>query len=514
MSKGKKPEIIDNADDKTGDKGAETPPESTENQALEGETTPTETDAGTGLKEEAAASDTPEDAPDADSETSETVADDSPEAAHEHETSGNDPTDVDIDQAHSDAETTEPVAEDSAHQSHDDAAPAASADAEVEQHGSSFASTALMLLVGALVVAGLTLWAAPKLAPHLPSGIAQYLNPVPNSTQEEIAALQARMSDLDAQSAAVEGLTERLAALEASATDGVAFEEALTAAAEARQTAEAAASDASALRDSQAQIAAQVEGMQGELRALTEALSGEEEGSAVPAELQAALKALQSRVDDLSDATSTFASRDEVQGAIGVIETQIADVAAATEAAKLTGSEALTEAEQAVRGAALRGAAATLASRVNGGLPFAGALAELEELSGTTAPDALSDPAAAGLADVAALKAGFPAAARAAIDADRQAGAEGGAGAKIAAWFGSQVSSRPTVETEGEGVGAILSRVEARLNDGALPEALSEAESLPPHAQDAMAGWLSQLGARVEAEAALSDYIAAAGGAG
>lgn len=515
MSKGKKPEIIETEDDKTGGNGAETPSETAESQVGEGEQGPVEADAGTEIEGEAAASDTPEDAPATGEETPDGALDDSPETASDgaqSEATGDELAASEADPDDTEAEIADQAPDQDTHHDQAEAAPAP-ADAEVEHHGSSFASTALMLLVGALVVIGLTLWAAPKLAPHLPAGIAQYLNPVPNSTQDDIATLQTRVAELDAQGSSLEGLAERLGALEAAGTDTNALEEALAAAAQAQQAAEVASGEAQALRDRQGQIATQLDALEGELRALTEALSGDGEGSAVPAELQAALKAMQSRVDTLSDAAAGFATRDEVEGAIGTIEAQIAEVAAEAEAAKLTGSDALGEAEQALRGAALRGAAAALVSRVNGGLPYAGALTELEELSGAVAPDALRGPAAAGLGDQAQLSAGLPAAARAAIDAEREADAGEGAASQIAAWLGTQVSSRPTVETEGESVGAILSRVEARLSEGALPDALAEAQALPQHAQDAMADWLSQLEARVGAEAALSDYIAATGGA-
>ena len=430
--------------------------------------------------------------------------------------------------------------------------------AVAESSGSSFASTALMLLVLILVVAGLTLWGAPKLAPYLPGSVAQYLNPIPNTTKADIAELQSRLDiaegkisegpDTSALEAEIATLSARIVTLE-----GLNAAETAELAATAQQTAEAAtaateanAAEAEGLAGQISELGGQIDqvggtvaGLEGELRALTAALAGQADDPddvPVSVELKAAMQALQARVDTLAAATAvlpdlldqddaaTFATKDDlgaaaddlaagIDAAKAELSGQIAEVAAVAEAANAAGSDALDQAQTAVKGAAIRGAAATLVSRITGGLPYAGALAELEELSGVAAPEELNAAAEDGLADAGDLAAGFPDVARAAIEADRKATAGDTAGDQVASWFASQISSRPTVATEGEGTAAVLSRVEASLTSGDLPGALAETAALGDAAKQAMGGWLTGLSQRVGAEAVLDDYIKASGGA-
>ncbi|MEM9145409.1 MAG: hypothetical protein AAGC57_04360 [Pseudomonadota bacterium] len=97
-----------------------------------------------------------------------------------------------------------------------------------EDHGddhhasSSLANTALWVLVGTLGVIAVTLWAAPRLAPHVPASVGQFLAPVPDLLTTEIAGLKraaaAREAQLDAEIAA---LREALAAQAAKPSPGL-----------------------------------------------------------------------------------------------------------------------------------------------------------------------------------------------------------------------------------------------------------------------------------------------------
>ena len=73
----------------------------------------------------------------------------------------------------------------------------------------SLAATALMILVGILVVVVGTLWAAPRVAPHLPASVAQHLMPGQMTTTAEVQALREQLA------AATTAAEERRAALEA-----------------------------------------------------------------------------------------------------------------------------------------------------------------------------------------------------------------------------------------------------------------------------------------------------------
>lgn len=413
----------------------------------------------------------------------------------------------------------------------------------VEHSGSSFASTALLLLLLIIGVAGLTLWGAPKLAPYLPGPVAKYLNPIPSEAQSQIDALKARLDEIAPVSGEVAGLDQRLAALEAASAEGsdtaqAAAAEELAGAANAAATQAQESADAAndALGGVQAQVqslGADIKALDGELRALTSSLSatsGETGGAdldvAAADELKAALQALQSRVDSLAERVSVIPDllpRSETDGFVTGAElssvqedlaARIAEIGQAAEDAKVTGNDALTEAQTAVREAALRGLATTLRARVSGGLPYAGALTEIETLSGSEAPEALKEPATSGLATQARLIADFDAAARAAVAADRSASAGDDVGSKITSWLGSQVSTRPTAPTEGDTTAAIVSRMEAALSEGDLAAALTEAEALPEPARAGMQNWLTRASVKVEAEAALESYLSATGGQG
>jgi hypothetical protein len=227
-------------------------------------------------------------------------------------------------------------------------------------------------------------------------------------------------------------------------------------------------------------------------------------GPATP-ELSAAVAAIGARLDALGAA---------VDSRVSDLSARLDAVEANTAAALETQNEALDKASAAVDQARLQAAVDLLASQLGAGLPFADKLNEVAELAGAAPPDALSTAASTGLATATTLEASFGRHAQAAVAADIQAGAGDGTAGTALAWLRSQVAGRPTTEQPGDSVGAITSRIAARVEDGNLAEALSEAESLPAHAQAGLDGWLDQLRARVAADRALADWRAEIGAGG
>ncbi|MEM0943673.1 MAG: hypothetical protein AAGI70_06970, partial [Pseudomonadota bacterium] len=390
-----------------------------------------------------------------------------------------------------------------------------------EASGSSFASTALMLLILIIVVSGVTLWGAPKLAPYLPNSVAQYLSPPLQGVDEEVDALKSRIARLEAAMAGNAELAARLSSLEEEgvtpAEDGVAANDALERAEYAQAASEAVASSVTVLATEMSAKLERLEGLdtkvaslEEEIQALSGALSSPEEGAPVSSELQAALEGLRARVDGLASEVGKIpelVTRDEAEA----FATQSDLTALGEELSAVASDEsALSAAQLAIREAALRGAAKTLRSQINGGLAYDGALTEIETLSGVAAPAALKDPSRTGVPTAAALKIRFAPLARQAIEAEQLSGSDN-AGDSILAWFSSQVSTRPTVPTAGDGVPETLSRVEAHLRAEDLTGALAEAETLSEAAQTGLGAWLDALTARVAAEAALPDYLASIG---
>ena len=117
-------------------------------------------------------------------------------------------------------------------------------------------------------------------------------------------------------------------------------------------------------------------------------------------------------------------------------------------------------------------------------------------------------PTASALAD------GLSQVAREALAAAPRADAPDGPLEGAVEWVRAQVAGRPTVETPGDSVGAILSRVEARLEEGDPAAALAEAESLPEPSRAAIAPWLEELAARAAAAQAFDEWRASIAAAG
>lgn len=377
-----------------------------------------------------------------------------------------------------------------------------------DDHGHrSFAATALTYLVGVIVVASATLWAAPKVAPHVPASIGQYLMPGQLQTGAEIETLRQQLAEQAAQSEA--RMAELQTRLDAAAARLDALPDPEAAAgnsAEALKLAQDAGAQVAALKTQADSNAAELAGLRDSVSAVNAVLSGAN-GTAAPAELAAAVAGINARIENLSQSAATRPDLDAVSARIDALE---ANAAAAGEAQ----SKALGEVSTAIRQASLRSAVAALTSHLEGGRPYEAPLNEIVALTGSEAPAALTGAAAGGLSTPASLDASFGPRAQAAVSADVQARAGEGASSQVMGWLRAQVTGRPTFEQAGDDVGAITSRIAARLREGALAEALAEAETLPQPSQEALGPWLDRLRARVEAGAALSTWLTEIGANG
>lgn len=340
---------------------------------------------------------------------------------------------------------------------------------------------------------------------------------------------------------------------------------ATTAATEAGKVAAAASRDTASLARQMTTFEARMAQLSDELGALGTSLantSGSGEGGASP-ELAAAFAALKTRVDSLGERIDApvdfltpedangFATQDDLRSArtalaadmrgqferlpdpaeivttkdmdsfrtavdgkisdlasrVETAEKGASDAAQAAAAAADASTSAVGEVKVAIQDASLRSAVATLTSQMANGASFKGALDEIEKLTGKAAPEELM-AASDGVSTTASLLRGFGRNAQNALSVDIRAGAEdegilGQAGAQLM----SVVAGRPKSELEGETTEAILSRVEARLKDGALADALAEAETLNDVAKEGLGAWLGLLTTRVGADTAAANYI-------
>jgi hypothetical protein len=385
----------------------------------------------------------------------------------------------------------------------------------------SLATTALMVLVGVIVVASLTLWAAPKLAPHLPVGVAQYLLPGQMDTQARLASLDdafaaeavrssKTITDLKSEIAALAGRVDTIA--QTNPADAGLTEAAI---AEVRSAADAAANTAATLATQLELVEAEIASLRDEFSAVSTALADAGTGAgATSAEIAAAVAALGARLDSLAASVDDGTLTNALDTRINALSTRIDAVETNAADARYVQEEALGKASTAIHQARLQAAVDLLAGRLTGGVQYADKRGVIAGLAEVTPPEALAIGANTGLATAATLEASFGRHAQAAVAADVQSSAGEGTGSQALGWLQAQIAGRPTTEQNGDDVGAVTSRIAARIADDKLAEALIEAETLPEHAQAGLGVWLEQLRNRVAADAALADWRTQIGAGG
>lgn len=318
-------------------------------------------------------------------------------------------------------------------------------------------------------------------------GVAQYVPqgwPLADTTAletrlaaqtEEIAALKAQVEELAARPlpAPDAGLDGRVAALEAKAETP------------------APAPDLSPLADRLAAVESRLTGIE----------SLPTDGSAVsPAAIAAqaqALAALQAEVQALKAGGGMSV---ELAALTQQTEDKLAEAVASAEAIK-------AEAAALMADARARTALGQVIAAMDSGAPFAALLPDLGEV-----PEALASQAGSGVPTLPALRAEFPAAARAALEAALQADMGATWSERIGSFLKSQTGARSLTPRDGDDPDAVLSRAEAALQAGDLDAALTGLQALPEAAKTAMQPWIARAEARQAALAALAGVSARIGG--
>jgi hypothetical protein len=373
-------------------------------------------------------------------------------------------------------------------------------------------SAMILTWLAVLVVGGaVALWAGPRVAPHLPgwaAPVAAFLTPGRNQADARIDALTAQVETLSARVEEVADTAgdEALAKIGAAENLRVAANNALLEKIEAvaaEPRADVARMDdlAKRLAKTEAQIAG--------LRKEVESLAGVTGENAAPsAETLKRVAAFGAAVEGLrAEVAEALAQTAKVEEkADGALVEKLTARVAALEAK----TAAQTDAAAVRRGADIDVALAEIRAALGTGRAFGAALDEVAAASETPPPDALS-AAASGAPALDGLLRRFPRAAQDGYAAALEAQAGEGFASRTMAKLQGRYGGRPSVETKGDDAGAVLSRIEARLKDGAADKALAEAQSLPAPARDAMAGWLADLETLVAAEAAFAAYSAAVG---
>ena len=241
-----------------------------------------------------------------------------------------------------------------------------------------------------------------------------------------------------------------------------------------------------------AALAARLDGVEANLASLADLPSETGVSPAALAALQAEVASLKSQGTGASNDLASLADR--VEARLAEAETRAAD---------------LTAQADAIATAAMRNAAlGQIGAALDSGLPYRAALTGLGD---EAVPEIIAASADTGLPSIAILRAGFPEAARLALEAALRANPGESWTDRVGAFLRTQTGARSLTAREGTDPDAILSRAEAALARADLQAALTEVAALPPEAQAAMADWLALAQQRLDAQAAVASLLQGAG---
>ena len=287
----------------------------------------------------------------------------------------------------------------------------------------------------------------------------------PNPPSDPNDALQAA---LDAETARVDQLEQRISELLAAAPSGEV--------------------DLSPLTSQIETLSERIEALAGEVGSNASRVAVLEERPA-----QAAIEAPEINFD---------AEMDEIRAELAAAA---AAARAEVDAAQARAAEVEAEAARAAEAALQRAALAEITAALESGSPFAEPLSRI-----ANAPAELLTVAEVGVPTLTALREGFPEAARAALSEAQSVPTDAPATQRLAAFIRKQTNARSLSPREGDDADAVLSRAEAALNGGDLSSALAELAALPDGAVGAMSDWLSQAEVRataVEAAGSLAEEL-------
>jgi len=372
-----------------------------------------------------------------------------------------------------------------------------------EEHHVSLAARSLQIL--ALLTVGVVfgLWAGPRVAPHLPKGmapVAAWLSPQTNASTDALEALRAetnrRLAVLESGVTRPE-IEARLANFQTDIVNPL--RDQMKALSD-----QMAASDATAIEARLWAVEGKVEGLVAGLESLRTTLGNvASEGGAISADTAASIAAYRTRIDALQ------AQVDEITARQGELTAAVAN-AQTTASARVEEAQSMVEAASATvmssqNKAKLATALTAIGAALDTAKPFADSLATLTEVSNSAVPEALAKVAETGIPALESLKSDFVPLAHAAIKADVASSGESG----IAAFLRAQITSRSLTPQAGNSADAVLSRMDPALQDGDLATVLREANALPEAAAAVMADWLARVVARQNALAAFAPWEAA-----
>lgn len=245
-----------------------------------------------------------------------------------------------------------------------------------------------------------------------------------------------------------------------------------------------------------AEFAALDQRFQGQIQALSNDL--EPQFAALTSDQAALEQRLTSQADRLTELEKRPMEAALSEDVVAAYEQEMAGLRAAIaqhrqeiEAMAAEARAAEAEARRSEGRVALAGLLADLEQAALSGQPFGAELAAVEDASASTVAPSLT-AAADGITALADLQDSFPAAARAALSAQRQVDAQQGGRSGLWAFVQDQLGARSVSPKDGDSVDAVLSRAEAALRLGDVAGTLAELTALPEVAQPAVADWVAQ----------------------
>ncbi|MCT8158618.1 COG4223 family protein [Pseudoruegeria sp. SHC-113] len=326
----------------------------------------------------------------------------------------------------------------------------------------------LPVMLGGVVAAGVGFGAAWYLMPRT-GGDTEALQAALAAQGETIAALREEIAEMSAASAtapqANAEVAEAIAALQAQLSEQLSGQISGDIAGQIAEVAAQVGAVSAGLSSVDARL------LEAEKRPVTESA-----GAAAAVEAyQRELEALRTTVQEQKTAMEAMSSEAQAEA-----EARMQEAAERAEAAQAQAAAALT-----------RAALVELLRALESGAPFAEAIASLSENATQPVPEALAAAAEGGVRPMPELQSGFPASARAVLDATIRAENAETITGRLTAFLRNQTGARSLAPREGSDPDAILSRAEAALNANDLAAALAELEQLPEAGQAAMADWLS-----------------------
>ncbi len=382
---------------------------------------------------------------------------------------------------------------------------------EEEYHEDAWGGMASKVLTAIVLLAlggAIALWAAPKIAPSLPSGMAPIANWLSSGQSRTDAELSALRSEIETR------FNEMAVPVAADEIDAMILKSTSVMNADLSARIDVLAGQINETENATiatrlAELEAKFEGLRAELSSLTRQITDiSTAGGEISAETSAQIATYSAELEGLRAEIAAMSAQN-IALSEKIDEVSVSSIQQVQEA-ETVANEMARAAEDERQNSVIRANVSALGVALSDGTSFANILENLTQAGAPEAPEALRN-ASGGIVSMASLRADFPQAAHAAIRASNLKNANDGILSMLAAVIKSQIGGRSLTPQEGDSADAILSRAEDALRQDDLKAALAElanlpATSMPSEARGPMGDWIANASSRLEAIEAFEAY--------